>query len=79
MVRIESKELDKFYDVDVSEDSENLMELIATIAVSIKHTMSKYNMTYNDVISQVEMFTRGTKLGVGNDGNKRSKQLYTWL
>lgn len=73
MVRIESKELDKFYDVDVSEDSENLMELIATIAVSIKHTMSKYNMTYNDVISQVEMFTRGTKLGVGNDGNERSK------
>lgn len=74
MVRIESKELDKFYDVDVSEDSENLMELIATIAVSIRHTMSKYNMTYNDVISQVEMFTRGTKLGVdSNDGNKGSK------
>lgn len=73
MVRIESKELDKFYDVDVSEDSENLMELIATIAVSIKHTMSKYNMTYNDVIGQVEMFTRGTKLGVSNDGNERSK------
>ena len=73
MVRIESEELNKFYDVDVSEDSENLMELIATIAVSIKHTMSKYNMTYNDVISQVEMFTRGTKLGVSNDGNERSK------
>lgn len=73
MVRIESKELDKFYDVDVSEDSENLMELIATIAVAIKHTINKHNMTYGDVMNQVEMFIRGTKLGVGNDGNERSK------
>lgn len=73
MVRVESKEINNYYDIDVYEDNSNLSELVSIIAVSIKHTMNKHNMTYGDVMNQVEMFVRNTKLGVVVDGNKRSK------
>lgn len=73
MVKIESKEINNYYDVDVKEDNSNLSELVSIIAVSIKHTMNKHNMTYDDVMDQVEMFVRNTKLGVVANGNERSK------
>lgn len=73
MVKIESKEINNYYDVDVKEDNSNLSELVSIIAVSIKHTMNKHNMTYDDVMDQVEMFVRNTKLGVAVNGNERSK------
>ena len=73
MIKIESKEINNYYDVDVKEDNSNLSELVSIIAVSIKHTMNKHNMTYDDVMDQVEMFVRNTKLGVAVNGNERSK------
>lgn len=73
MVKIESKEVNNYYDIDVYEDNSNLSELVSIIAVSIKYTMNKHNMTYDDVMNQVEMFVRSTKLGVVNDGNEGSK------
>lgn len=73
MVKIESKEINNYYDVDVKEDNSSLSELVSIIAVSIKHTMNKHNMTYDDVMDQVEMFVRNTKLGVDVNGNERSK------
>ena len=73
MVKIESKEINNYYDVDVKEDNSSLSELVSIIAVSIKHIMNKHNMTYDDVMDQVEMFVRNTKLGVVVNGNERSK------
>ena len=73
MVKIESKAINNHYDVDVKEDNSSLSELVSIIAVSIKHTMNKHNMTYDDVMDQVEMFVRNTKLGVVVNGNERSK------
>ena len=73
MVKIESKELDRYYDVDIIEKNSDLSELLSVISISIKYVMDKHNMTYNDVVNQVERFVKTTKLGVVNGGNERSK------
>lgn len=64
MIKVESKELDNsYYDVDVVEEKSCLSELLSVISVSIRYAMDKHNMTYDDVINQVNMFFKDKKIG----------------